>query len=145
MIDKILNCFNTHNNIYKNIDDVINKPTDEFIDTVKALDKGTWKFANFQHLIVYGSLTTNKEFLVNLLLEKIYGKSGSKLTGESAGRQIWYCEESNGLNEMYPFSAANNPNSGDNLFRNIMISKWKGSKPNINEKPTTARNAGIKA
>lgn len=77
--------------------------------------------------------------------EKLYGKAGSKLTGESAGRQIWYCEESDGLNEMYPFSAANNPNSGDNLFRNIMISKWKGSKPNIHEKPTTARNAGIKA
>jgi len=75
MIEKILNCFNTHNNMYRNIDEIINKPPDDFIKTILELEKGTWKYANFQHLIVYGSLTTNKEFLVNLLLERIYGKS----------------------------------------------------------------------
>ena len=79
MIEKILNCFNTHNNMYRNIDEIINKPPDEFIKTIEELEKGTWKYANFQHLIIYGSLTTNKEFLVNLLLEKIYGKSGIEL------------------------------------------------------------------
>lgn len=79
MIDKILNCFNTHNNIYRNIDNLTNKLPDELIQTIEDLEKGTWKFANFQHLIVYGSLTTNKEFLVNLLLEKIYGKNGIEL------------------------------------------------------------------
>jgi hypothetical protein len=74
MIEKILNCFNTHNNIYRNIDEIIKKTPHEFIKTIVELEKGVWKFANFQHLIVYGSLTTNKEYLVNLLLEKIYGK-----------------------------------------------------------------------
>jgi replication factor C subunit 3/5 len=79
MIDKILNCFNTHDNMYKNIDKIVNKSPDEFIKIIEDLEKGTWKYSNFQHLIVYGSLTTNKEFLVNLLLEKIYGKSGIEL------------------------------------------------------------------
>ena len=79
MIEKILNCFNTHNNMYKNIDNIINKSPEEFIKIIEDLEKGTWKYSNFQHLIVYGSLTTNKEFLVNLLLEKIYGKSGIEL------------------------------------------------------------------
>ena len=76
LINKILNCFNTHNNIYKNIDEIMTKPSNEFINIIEDLEKGTWKYSNFQHLIVYGAATTNKEFLVNLLLEKIYGKNG---------------------------------------------------------------------
>lgn len=79
MINKILNCFDTHNNIYKNINNIIKLPDDKFIKIIEDLEKGTWKYSNFQHLIVYGSLTTNKEFLVNLLLEKIYGKTGIEL------------------------------------------------------------------
>ena len=78
MIDKILNCFNSHNNMY-DINNIINKSPDEFIKIIQNLETGIWKYSNFQHLIVYGSLSTNKEFLVNLLLEKIYGKIGIEL------------------------------------------------------------------
>jgi replication factor C subunit 3/5 len=38
------------------------------------LERGVWKYANFQHLVIYGKPGSGKEFLVNKLLENIYGK-----------------------------------------------------------------------
>jgi replication factor C subunit 3/5 len=75
IIEKIINSFNSHNCIYKDINKIITKPHEDFMKIVNDLDRGTLKFSNFQHIIVYGSINNNKEYLVNLLLEKIYGKS----------------------------------------------------------------------
>ena len=36
---------------------------------------GSYKYSNFQHMIVHGSISSNKEMLVNKLLEKIFGKN----------------------------------------------------------------------
>jgi len=74
IINKVIDSFDAHNLIYNNIDDVMKKPDKEFINIITDLEKGTWKYSNFQHLIVYGNLNSNKEYLINLLLEKIYGK-----------------------------------------------------------------------
>jgi hypothetical protein len=43
---------------------------DYFHKIVEDLERGVWKYSNFQHLIVYGSLNSNKENLVNIILEK---------------------------------------------------------------------------
>ena len=72
-----------------------------------------------------------------------------KMTGESAGRQIWYqselaAAEDEGL-EQHKFNPSRNPNSGDKLFREQMISQWKGLIPNIFEEPETAGDAARKA
>lgn len=69
LIDKILNSFKT----VKNIENVENKSNKEFMDNLIQIERGVWKYSNFQHLIVYGSINSNKENIVNLLLQKIYG------------------------------------------------------------------------
>ena len=70
-----------------------------------------------------------------------------EMSGESAGRQIWYYEEGTAgpVEEEESFCAAINPNSGDNLFRNIMINKWQGERPDEWTRPVTARDASRKA
>ena len=79
LINKILNSFNSHNTIYNNLPDILNKPNDEFIKIVDDLERCIWKYSNFQHLVIYGSINSNKEQFVNLLLENIYGKNNIEL------------------------------------------------------------------
>lgn len=79
IINRILNSFNNHNMIYNNIEEVVKKSDDEFKKIIDDLERCIWKFSNFQHLIVYGSINSNKESLVNLLLENIYGKNNIEL------------------------------------------------------------------
>lgn len=51
--------------------------------------------------------------------------NGYHLTGESAGRQIWYqSENSIPVDAEYDFNPTKNPNSSDLLFRDIMTNKW---------------------
>jgi len=78
-ITKILDSFNNHNIIYNNLDEIIKKPKTEFVKIVDDLERCVWKYSNFQHLVVYGSLNSNKESLVNLILENIYGKNNIEL------------------------------------------------------------------
>jgi hypothetical protein len=88
--------------------------------------------------------------------------TGVPLTGESAGRQIWHKKkEASGTFFASPsspksrakkaffsadmsFSAAENPNSGDKVFRNLMISAWQGEVPDEAFAPETARDAAAK-
>ena len=79
IIDKIIDSFDAHNQIYSNINSIIKLPTDEFAKVIYDLEYGTWRYANFQHLIVYGPSGCGKEYLVNKLLEKIYGKNSVEL------------------------------------------------------------------
>ena len=79
IIEKILESFDTHNEIYSNIDKIILKPKEEMYDIIANLERGVWRYANFQHLVVYGKSGSGKEFLVNKLLEKIYGKNNTEL------------------------------------------------------------------
>lgn len=75
LINNILNSFNSHNIIYNNIQNILNKPNNEFKIIIDDLERCIWKYSNFQHLIIYGSINSNKEQFVNLLLENIYGKN----------------------------------------------------------------------
>jgi replication factor C subunit 3/5 len=79
LINNILNSFNSHNSIYNNLKDVLCKPDDEFKKIIDDLERCIWKFSNFQHIIVYGSINSNKEQFVNLLLENIFGKNNIEL------------------------------------------------------------------
>ena len=79
IIKKILDSFDTHNEIYLKLDKVLKKPDNEFADIVSNLERGIWRYANFQHLVVYGKSGSGKEFLVNKLIEKIYGKNNTEL------------------------------------------------------------------
>ena len=79
IINKILDSFDAHTQIYSNIDAIIKLPNKEFTKVINDLEYGTWRYSNFQHLIVYGPNGCGKEYLVNKLLEKIYGKSSVEL------------------------------------------------------------------
>ena len=79
IIEKILDSFDTHNEVYQQIDSVMKKPDDDFEKIITNLERGIWKFANFQHLVIYGRPGSGKDFLVNKLLEKIYGKKNIEL------------------------------------------------------------------
>jgi hypothetical protein len=94
---------------------------------------GGWKFA----------CDKESEMLTN-------AKCKYALKGESAGRQTWYKDAgailANGHNvkEEQTFEAAENPNSGDKIFRSIKESQWKGSRPDTTSSPSTAREAARK-
>ena len=79
IINKIIDSFDAHNQIYANIESIIKLPNEEFHKVIKDVEYGTWRYANFQHLIIYGPNGCGKEFLVDKLLEKIYGKSSIEL------------------------------------------------------------------
>lgn len=87
--------------------------------------------------------------------------TGVPLTGESAGRQIWYKKRDDKgtyfnspssprsrakspFKEELTFCAADNPNSSDKIFRNLMISQWQGEVPDEDFTPKTARDAAAK-
>lgn len=79
IIDKIIDSFDAHNQIYSNVNSIIKMSNDEFKKIIDDLEYGTWRYSNFQHLIVYGHSGSGKEYLINKLLEKIYGKQGVEL------------------------------------------------------------------
>ena len=67
------------------------------------------------------------------------------MTGESAGRQIWYfSKEAAKEKNNFTFDPNVNPNSGDKPFRIIMQNKWKGPMPDETTKPSTAYEAAVK-
>jgi len=78
IIEKILDSFDTYSYIYSHTND-IKEQENKFKQIISNLESGIWKYANFQHLVVYGKPGSNKDFLVNNLLEKIYGKNNIQL------------------------------------------------------------------
>lgn len=71
------------------------------------------------------------------------------LSGEKAGRQIWYqAVERNetpiDVKDIY-FNPGKNPNSADQLLRKTISDKWKGEVPDRNNKPNTAKESVSKA
>ena len=77
---------------------------------------------------------------------KISQKSAPKykMTGESAGRQIWYYKEGDEASADYAFCASQNPNSADKPFRAAMLEKWEGTRPDVNSTPADAFSAAVK-
>lgn len=80
IIDGIINNFDSHNQIYTKFESIM-KLTDnnELFNIISDLNYGNYQYSNFMHLIVYGNIGSGKEYLINNLLERIYGKSGIEL------------------------------------------------------------------
>ncbi len=74
IVDRLLNSLNTHNQIYYNIDRVVNRPFIEFKEIINNMEHGNWKYANMPHLLFYGPDGCGKEFIINNLLQKIFTK-----------------------------------------------------------------------
>jgi replication factor C subunit 3/5 len=74
IINKLLNSLNTHNMIYNNIDNVVKQPQKDFYNIIDKLEHGHWNYANLPHLLFYGPEGCGKEFLIEMLLEKIFTK-----------------------------------------------------------------------
>jgi replication factor C subunit 3/5 len=79
ILDKLLRSFDTHNQVYENMKHILKKPKEDIYKILYEIDNGSWKYSNFQHLIVYGSPGTNKEIIINNLLQKIYSKKAIEL------------------------------------------------------------------
>ena len=79
IIDNIINTFDSYNYIYNNPETITKLPHNEFKKMIDLLESETYRYINFQHMIIYGLSGTCKEYLINKLLEKIYGKLGIEL------------------------------------------------------------------
>ena len=87
IIDKIIESFDTHNMIYSNMDKIMKLPFNEFKKIICEMECETWRYSNFQHLIVYGLSGCGKEYLVNKLLEK---NSSDRITAQQALLHPWF-------------------------------------------------------
>ena len=72
IVNKILNSFDSHIQYYNNYKELITKPTNEIKKIFSELYNGTNRYASFQHLILYGSPGSDKEYIVNKLLERVF-------------------------------------------------------------------------
>ena len=79
IINKLLYSLNTHNMVYDNINTIVNKSNDEFKTIIYKMEHGEWKYANLPHLLFYGPEGCGKEFVVDILLEKIFTKKSTML------------------------------------------------------------------
>lgn len=79
IINTLINSFDSHNYIYNNINMLSELSDQDFSKVIEDLNYGTWRYSNFQHLIIYGSSGCGKEYLVNKLLENMFGKLGIEL------------------------------------------------------------------
>jgi replication factor C subunit 3/5 len=79
IINKIIETFDSHSQLYSNIGNIMKLSNTELKRVINELEYGTWRYANFQHLIVYGACGSGKEYLVNKLLEKIFGKASVEI------------------------------------------------------------------
>ena len=79
IINKLIESFDSHKHIYSNIKSIIKLPNNKLTNIVNELNYGNWRYSNFMHLILYGNIGCGKDFLVNNLLERIYGKTNIEL------------------------------------------------------------------
>ena len=102
LLDRLLESFNIHSHIYKNINTIIKKPKNELLDIIENMEYGVWKYANFPHLLLYGPDGCGKEFIVKNLLERIFGSKAIEvheveytITGYSNTKTKVFIKQSN--------------------------------------------------
>ena len=79
ILRKLVSSFDTYNQIYQNILNISNSKCNEMqCNELLSFSEPT-RYSNFQHLIVYGPEGCSKEYLINKLLETIFGKSSVEL------------------------------------------------------------------
>ena len=74
IIEKLLDTFDSHQQIYQKADEIVNGPDEEFKKIINELETKNWRYSNLQHLITYGPKGCGKEYLIENLLKNIYGK-----------------------------------------------------------------------
>jgi replication factor C subunit 3/5 len=79
LLKTIIDSFDEHIKIYNNFNNILTLPNDKLKKVFYELDYKKTRFSNFQHLIIYGPPGSNKEYIVNKLLENIYGKEEIEL------------------------------------------------------------------
>jgi len=76
ILERLLDSFDCHKKIYKKLSKC--RSNKSFLNTIKNMSNGTWRYSNLQHLIFYGPKGCGKEYLVHKLLETIYGHKNIK-------------------------------------------------------------------
>ena len=79
ILNKIINSFDIYNNFFKDINYISNLSPIEFGNTIINLEYDKLRYSNFQHLIIYGPPGSGKEYVINKLLENIFGKKNVEL------------------------------------------------------------------
>ena len=76
---KIINNFYKYYKFFTDYKYISNLDKIEFTDIINKLDTDNFRFANFQHLIIYGQAGSRKDYIINKLLEKFFGKNNIEL------------------------------------------------------------------
>jgi replication factor C subunit 3/5 len=79
IINKIIESFNLYNPLEYDDNYIMNMSIPDFSNFINNIKYNKYKYSNFQHLIIYGCNGCGKEYIMNKLLEKIYGKQGIEL------------------------------------------------------------------
>lgn len=77
--NKITNNFDNYKKYYDDITEITKLDNNEFKILIDDLYYETKRYINLQHLIIYGPNGSSKDFLINKLLENIYGKNNIEL------------------------------------------------------------------
>ena len=77
--NKITNNFDNYQKYYEDINLIKNLNNNEFKEIINELYYETKRYINLQHLIIYGPIGSCKDYVINKLLENIYGKNSIEL------------------------------------------------------------------
>lgn len=75
-LNKLMMSFDPYSNIINNSDI---RDVNKFKEILKNINTNEINYDNFQHLLIYGPDGCGKEFIVNNIIEKIYGKEQCKI------------------------------------------------------------------
>jgi replication factor C subunit 3/5 len=78
-INKIIDSFDYYNSIYDNIENIKEMDNNSFLKFITDINYNKNRYSNFQHLILYGCNDSGKLYIINKLLENIYGRVGMEL------------------------------------------------------------------
>lgn len=79
IVSSLLHSLDTHNNVYDNIGNIVNQPSETFYNIIDNMIHGNWKYSNLPHLLFYGPDGCGKEFIIENLLERIFTKKSVEL------------------------------------------------------------------
>jgi hypothetical protein len=79
IINKIIERFDLYNPSQNDYDSIMDMSILEFNNYINNIKYNKYRYSNFQHLIIYGCNGSGKEYIMNKLLAKIYGKQGIEL------------------------------------------------------------------
>ena len=79
ILNKIINSFDIYNDFYNDPEYISKMSNTEFTDIINKLDYDISRYSNFQHLIIYGPPGSGKDYFINNILQKFFGKSNIEL------------------------------------------------------------------